>query len=221
MLHPGVLELHPIPADHIVTVLPSHVSNTSQSFISLVNELGTASSRAQGLPHIITTFSSFRHSTNKLYILVSDDCRSALGFLKVGVRHLFLWDRSGEQHELQPLCLLDFFTFPSQQRKGHGRRMIDRMLREEGLEMAAVPIDRPSNLCLRFMRKHFGLTEFLHQANNFVVFDEFWGENRPRQHPKTPVRRQQQEWEVETQPRARTPGPRRSGVNPITWRPYD
>jgi alpha-tubulin N-acetyltransferase 1 len=98
--------------------------------------------------------------------------------------------------------------------------MIDRMLREEGLEMAAVPIDRPSNSCLSFMKKHFGLTEFLHQANNFVVFDEFWADKKPRQHPTTPVKRQPPERKIET-PHARTPGARRSGVNPITWMPYD
>jgi hypothetical protein len=26
------------------------------------------------------------------------------------------------------------------------------------------------------MKKHFGLCSFLQQANNFVVFDEFWGD---------------------------------------------
>jgi alpha-tubulin N-acetyltransferase 1 len=221
MLLPGVRELRPNPTDHIATVLPSQVVSAPQSLIALINELGAASSRAQGLAHIITTFSSFRHSGNKLYILVSDDGRSALGFLKVGVRHLFLWDRAGKQHELQPLCLLDFFTFPSEQRKGYGRRMIDRMLREEGLEMRAVPIDRPSNLCLRFMKKHFGFSEFLQQANNFVVFDEFWGDKRPRPQPMTPVRGHPPERERETPPHARTPGARRSAVNPITWLPYD
>jgi alpha-tubulin N-acetyltransferase 1 len=223
MKHPGIRFLQASPDDHIATVLPSQVSSADQSVISLINELGTASSRAQGLPHIITTFSSFASSNSKLYILLSDDNTTALGFLKVGRRHLFLWDRAGAQHELEPLCLLDFFTFPNEQRKGYGRRTIDRMLREEHLEMRQIPIDRPSGLCLRFMNRHFGLSQYLTQANKYVVFDEFWSANPPGlrrgAQPMTPPKR------VSDRPapaaHSRTPGAPRTRLNPITWLPYD
>jgi alpha-tubulin N-acetyltransferase 1 len=123
------------------------------------------------------------------------------------------------QHELEPLCLLDFFTFPGEQRKGYGRRMIDRMLREEGLEMRQVPIDRPSPLCLRFMNRHFGLTEYLTQANKFVVFDEFWGGRPLKRQPMTPPKRVPDRPPPEAH--SRTPGAKRAGLNPITWLPYD
>jgi alpha-tubulin N-acetyltransferase 1 len=219
MKHPGIRLLRPSPADHIATVLPSEASSDPH-FISLVNELGAASSRSQGLPHTITTFSSFVSSESKLYLLLSDDHTTALGFLKVGPRHLFLWDRAGVQHELEPLCLLDFFTFPSEQRKGHGRRMIERMLRDEGLQMRQVPIDRPSPLCLRFMSRHFGLSEYLAQANKFVVFDEFWGARaQGGRHPMTPPKRAPGKPQPEAH--SRTPLARRAGLNPITWLPYD
>jgi alpha-tubulin N-acetyltransferase 1 len=101
--------------------------------------------------------------------------------------------------------------------------MIDRMLREEKLEMHQVPIDRPSGLCLRFMNKHFGLSQYLTQANKYVVFDEFWGQTEPvprrSGYPMTPPKR------INERPtpaaHSRTPGTSRTGLNPITWLPYD
>jgi alpha-tubulin N-acetyltransferase 1 len=224
MTQAGVRFLVPDPTDHIATVLPPEIATPHQDFIMLINELGQASSRTQGLSSIITTYSSFAQSDCKLYILVSDDGRTALGFLKVGPRHLFLWDRLGDQHELEPLCLLDFFIYPQYQRKGYGRRLVYRMLREEGMEMHQMPIDRPSLLCLSFMKKHFGMSQYVVQANKFVVFDEFWGGGGPRSVPKsqprTPVKRTQSGSPAVPQ-HARTPGAKRSGLNPITWLPYD
>jgi alpha-tubulin N-acetyltransferase 1 len=221
MKHPGVRFLHPSPNDHIGIVRASKLGGVSQSFISLVNDLGSASSRAQGLPHVITTFDTFTSDGNTLYILLSDDHTTALGFLKVGPRHLFLWDRMGHQRELELLCLLDFFTFPNEQRKGYGRRMIDRMLREEHCEMKCIPIDRPSSLCLQFMKKHFGLSKYIVQANKFVVFDEFWETNPKeiRDQPMTPPRKAVTR--SATEPHSRTPAAHRTGLNPITWLPYD
>jgi alpha-tubulin N-acetyltransferase 1 len=118
----------------------------------------------------------------KMYIL-TEGGKKVMGFVKVGVRNLFLWDRKGVQHEKKVLCLLDFFTYPICQRQGHGRRMINAMLEDQGLTMRQIPIDRPSALCLAFMKKHFGLAEFLSQSNNFVVFEEFWDEDQPAPPP--------------------------------------
>jgi alpha-tubulin N-acetyltransferase 1 len=230
MLHRGVSHLRPDPKDHIAILFPDEVINASKDLVSLINELGQASAREQNLGHVITTFNTFAGSDTKLYILVSDDSRTALGFLKTGPRHLFLWDHAGEQHEIQPLCLLDFFVCPSQQRKGYGRRLVNRMLEEEELEMKQVPIDRPSRLCLAFMKKHFGLERYLPQANNFVVFEQFWASRMPpdmptrfsqKKAPLTPIRQQIREVASTGFARgARTP-PKRPGLNPITWQPYD
>jgi alpha-tubulin N-acetyltransferase 1 len=219
----GVRFLFPDPTDHIATLVPAQVAPPHQDLILFINELGQASSRIQALSSIITTFSSFAQSDCKLYILVSDDGQTALGFLKVGPRHLFLWDRMGDQHELQPLCLLDFFIYPEYQRKGYGRRLINRMLREENVEMHQLPIDRPSTLCLSFMKKHFGLSQYVVQANKFVAFDEFWGNvpiSVPKNSTRTPVKKVLMERPV-VPPHAGTPGAKRSGLNPITWLPYD
>jgi alpha-tubulin N-acetyltransferase 1 len=179
MDHPGVRLL--TPGSNGIAILTSRQCRKAHAEImSLINQLGTASSRAQGLSHVITTYASFASSDNTMYILTAENGKKALGFVKIGRRNLFLWDRRGVQHEKNVLCLLDFFTFPSCQRKGYGRKMIDAMLADSSVQMKQVPIDRPSSLCLSFMKSHFGLVSFLPQSNNFVVFDEFWREEMPR-----------------------------------------
>ena len=227
MEHPGVRFLEP-GDDGIAVVAPTAAERGGEDFARFVNAIGSASSRAQGLSHTITTFSSFVASDDELYVLVSEDGQSALGFLRVGPKHLFLWDRAGGQHEYMILCLLDFFTYPSEQRKGYGRRMIDRMLADKHLMMQQMPIDRPSTLCLAFMKKHFGLKDYLPQSNNFVVFDQFWGsEPTPETRPshlhgpaRTPARPRPSAAPMGS-PHAQTPGRKRTGLNPITWQPYD
>lgn len=174
MEHPGARRLT-VDGNGICMMTSRQARKVPDEVMSLINQLGIASSRAQGLSHVITTYSSFTNSDSKMYILVSDDGKKALGFVKVGVRNLFLWDRRGVQHEKKTLCLLDFFTSPNCQRQGYGKKMIDVMLADQKKEMKDIPIDRPSRLCLSFMNKHFGLKDYVNQSNNFVVFDQFWG----------------------------------------------
>lgn len=228
MQHPGVAFLHPDP-EGIAILTPENALRGDANLIDFINKLGNASSRAQNLAHTITTYSAFTGDGNEiLYILVSEDKTTALGFVKIGPKHLYLWDHAGIQHEMTPLCLLDFFTYPSEQRKGYGRKMIDRVLADKHLQMQQIPIDRPSHLCLAFMRKHFGLKDYLKQANNFVVFDEFWMTEMPPDvrlkdtffQPRTPVKRAPQ-YGIRVAPHASTPIKKRTGVNPITWEPYD
>lgn len=54
---------------------------------------------------------------------------SLVGLLKVGRKRLFVYDLQGNQHELMPLCLLDFFIYTTEQRKGHGKHLFDFMLK--------------------------------------------------------------------------------------------
>jgi alpha-tubulin N-acetyltransferase 1 len=220
MEHRGVRHL--TPGSNGIVVLKARQSRKVHIEVSgLINQLGQASSRAQGLGHVITTFTSFSNSDNTLYILLDDAGKQALGFLKVGVRNLFLWDRRGVQHEKKILCLLDFFTCPNCQRQGHGKRMIDAMLEDHQLDMRQVPIDRPSALCLRFMNKHFGLSEFVSQSNHFVVFDEFWECESDCSRPlpaianTSPIRTNQA---ITNVAKAIIANPtKRTHYNPITW----
>ena len=51
-----------------------------------------------------------------------------MGILKVGHKKLFVYDNIKVQHELEPLCVLDFYVHESRQRMGCGRKLFDFML---------------------------------------------------------------------------------------------
>lgn len=51
-----------------------------------------------------------------------------VGLLRVGKKVLFIYDSKGNQHELTPLCVLDFYIHTTQQRKGYGKKLFDTML---------------------------------------------------------------------------------------------
>jgi alpha-tubulin N-acetyltransferase 1 len=40
---------------------------------------------------------------------------AVVGFLKVGIKKLFVYDSEGIQHETDPLCALDFYVHESRQ----------------------------------------------------------------------------------------------------------
>lgn len=227
----AVKKLHP-DSDHFVILHAREARSLPEDVKAIINKMGIASSKAQGLNHIITSFSSFISGDNTIYMLLDDENKMVLGFIKVGYRNLFLWDRNGSQHEMKILCLLDFFTYPACQRKGYGKMMIDKMLADQNKQMRQIPIDKPSPLCLSFMKKHFGLSEYLPQSNNYVVFDQFWespklnGKNNegnvmpkplltPNNKPKPKI------MAPLINPIHRSPAPRRQQLNPITWLPYD
>jgi len=60
------------------------------------------------------------------------------------------------------------------QRTGVGFALVDSMLGHERTEPRKVAWDRPTPKSLAFLSKHFGLTNYVPQPNNFVVFDEYF-----------------------------------------------
>jgi len=94
--------------------------------------------------------------------------------LKIGKKKLFLFDGKGTQHEMFPMCILDFYIHESRQRKGAGKFLFEHMLVVENLPVHHFAIDRPSDKLIFFLRKHYGLTKIMPQVNNFVVFDGFF-----------------------------------------------
>lgn len=81
--------------------------------------MGMASSKAQGLPSIITSGSRLFTSDNRLYMRAENN--KVLGMLKVGVKRLFIRNDSGAIKEINPLCVLDFYVHESVQRNGIGK----------------------------------------------------------------------------------------------------
>lgn len=98
--------------------------------------------------------------------------------LKVGEKKLFVHDTQGQTHEMIPLCVLDFYVYDNQQRKGYGLRMFNKMLELENVRVEHLAVDSPSEKSTRFLKKHYNLKNPINQVNNFVVFGGFF-ENRP------------------------------------------
>ena len=67
--------------------------------------------------------------------------------------------------------VLDFYVDEEYQRLGVGRSLFEGMLGHEEAEAPRLAYDRPSPKLLGFLRKHYGLTEYTPQTNNYVLFE--------------------------------------------------
>eukprot|EP00928_Gymnodinium_smaydae_P092421 TRINITY_DN762_c0_g1_i1.p1 TRINITY_DN762_c0_g1~~TRINITY_DN762_c0_g1_i1.p1 ORF type:complete len:311 (+),score=44.29 TRINITY_DN762_c0_g1_i1:89-1021(+) len=155
---------------------------------TVLEEMGQRSAVAQGLRRPVTFGSPTGLGDQRVYLLV--DGRTALGFLKVGRKRLFVAappptdvgfrgaqrfaDVQDALREIEPLCALDFYVHERCQRRGHGRRLFDAMLAREKVEPAMLGYDRPSPKLLGFLSSHYGLNKYRPQNNNFVVFDRYF-----------------------------------------------
>ncbi|XP_054769734.2 alpha-tubulin N-acetyltransferase 1-like [Lytechinus pictus] len=148
----------------------------------VIDQMGIASSKAQGLNHVITTARRLRFTDNKLYVVTDSNANSGLGavvgILKTGRKNLFVLDRHGNQTEMQPICVLDFYVHESCQRKGYGKKLFTHMLQAEEVKPNHLAIDRPSHKFLSFLMKHYNLRATISQVNNFVIFEGFFN-NQP------------------------------------------
>ena len=138
----------------------------------ILNSMGEASSKAQHLNTIITSAHKFFISNHRIFIKA--DQNKVLGFIKVGSKKLFLRDRNFNYHEVNTLCVLDFYVHESTQRRGIGKQLFDYMLKFEKKIPTELAYDRPSEKLLSFLNKYFGLNDYISQNNNYVVFDEFF-----------------------------------------------
>jgi alpha-tubulin N-acetyltransferase 1 len=160
---------------------------TGDNLMTVLDTLGKKSAVAQGLKKPVTFGSVCSLLGQRIYLMVED--RSALGFIKVGTKRLFvappalhasrsITDVRDALKEINPVCVLDFYVHESCQRTGLGRRLFDAMLEGEGVTATQLAYDKPSNKFLPFLRKHFGLSRYQPQNNNFVIFDEFFHSGR-------------------------------------------
>ncbi|XP_076455135.1 uncharacterized protein LOC143289838 [Babylonia areolata] len=144
----------------------------------IINKMGEASAKAQGLSGTITTGRRLETSDHHLYIMKDPEGCSGrgavIGILKLGRKRLFVYDRHGQQWEMNPLCVLDFYVHESRQRMGCGRRLFDFMLQAEDTAPQHLAVDRPSHKFSSFLAKHYGLKTEIPQVNNFVIFEGFF-----------------------------------------------
>ena len=93
---------------------------------------------------------------------------------KLDINKLFIRDEIGNIKEIEPMSVLDFYVHESYQRTGYGKFLFETMLDKERLEPNKIAYDRPSKKLLKFLKKHYGLANYVSQANNFVVFSSYF-----------------------------------------------
>ncbi|XP_032744977.1 alpha-tubulin N-acetyltransferase 1 isoform X2 [Rattus rattus] len=171
------------PARRPGTTTPARV-DLQQQIMTIVDELGKASAKAQHLPAPITSALRMQSNRHVIYVLKDTSARPAgkgaiIGFLKVGYKKLFVLDDREAHNEVEPLCILDFYIHESVQRHGHGRELFQYMLQKERVEPHQLAIDRPSPKLLKFLNKHYNLETTVPQVNNFVIFEGFFAHQHP------------------------------------------
>ncbi|KAL0851705.1 hypothetical protein ABMA28_000030 [Loxostege sticticalis] len=150
-----------------------------ESLSKLIDALGEQSAAAQGLNKVITTAEKLRNSpTHTLYLLKDPSGKGGrgevIGMLKVGRKHLFLFDEHDKVCEVEPLCVLDFFVLRDRQRHGYGQLLFDHMLEDTGTSAAELAIDGPSPKMEQFLARHYGIQRLMRQNNNFAVSPQFF-----------------------------------------------
>ena len=74
---------------------------------------------AQGLSTTITTANKFFTSNHRIFIKAKEN--SIIGYVKVGIKKLFIRDNFNNYNEISPMCVLDFYVHENFQRTGHGK----------------------------------------------------------------------------------------------------
>lgn len=176
-----------------------------QQIMTIVDELGKASAKAQHLSAPITSASRMQSNRHVMYVLKDTSVRPAgkgaiIGFLKVGYKKLFVLDDREAHNEVEPLCILDFYIHESLQRHGHGQELFQYMLQKERVEPHQLAIDRPSPKLLKFLNKHYNLESTVPQVNNFVIFEGFFAHQHRPPAPSLRATRHFRADEVDTTP---------------------
>lgn len=147
---------------------------------AILPKLGLMSQEAQGLPAPVTTTAArLKAGNHKLYLALAKGT-VVLGLLKTGPKMLSIYDRKAHIHQRAFVSLLDFYVNAACRRQGIGMTMFQAMLEEEAKTEGGakgaweIAYDRPSKLCLSFLKKHFGLEKYVEQPNNYVVFDDYF-----------------------------------------------
>lgn len=144
------------------------------NFSQIVDEMGRASCKAQGLGQPVTSSHLLQGTNHKLYIICDTDNKKVKGILKIGYKKLFIHNLDHQYVEMTPLCVLDFYIHESYQRKGIGKFLFEFMLKSQNIEPRLIAYDAPSPKLLNFLNKYYGLKSFMPQNCNFVVYYDYF-----------------------------------------------
>ncbi|KOX71873.1 Alpha-tubulin N-acetyltransferase [Melipona quadrifasciata] len=107
-------------------------SECQRQLSRVLDDMGEASARAQGLNKPITSTLKLRDTDHVVYLLVDNEANNGLGsvvgLLKTGSKNLFMFDETGAHYQLKPRCILDFYVHESRQRMGLGNILYQHML---------------------------------------------------------------------------------------------
>eukprot|EP01029_Cantina_marsupialis_P027134 TRINITY_DN748_c0_g1_i1.p1 TRINITY_DN748_c0_g1~~TRINITY_DN748_c0_g1_i1.p1 ORF type:complete len:777 (-),score=189.66 TRINITY_DN748_c0_g1_i1:135-2309(-) len=146
--------------------------------------MGEGSRKAQGLAKILTSFTKLIHSSDTLFVHFNKT--QVQGILKIGSRKLFI-AYDGSMKEIDPVCVLDFYVHESVQRGGIGKRLFQFMLRYTRLPALKLAYDRPSPKLIAFLGRHYDLTRYSPQNNNYVVFYDYFEDEEDTPRSKTGI----------------------------------
>ncbi|XP_041451529.1 alpha-tubulin N-acetyltransferase 1-like [Drosophila obscura] len=161
-----------------------HSADTTCKIAAIVDYMGQQSATAQELVSPVTTAQRLGKSDNQTIYLLGDATDgprgSVLGLLKVGTKDLYLYDETGQPHQVKRApAILDFYVHESRQRCGLGKRLFEAMLAQEKWSPAKLSVDRPSPKLILFMARHYGLVRTIPQANHFVVYEGYFNDMIP------------------------------------------
>ncbi|KAL5241783.1 hypothetical protein ACI65C_009193 [Semiaphis heraclei] len=146
---------------------------------SIIDEMGKVSAMTQNLESPITSANKLINSDHVIYMMTEQNTPAnfaVIGFLKMGWKKLFLYNKQGTRSETAVYCLLDFYIHASKQRQGYGKQLIEYMLQDIKLHPKHLVIDKPTTSLLQFMWKNFQLLKLVNQGNNFAVYEDFFDE---------------------------------------------
>ncbi|CAH0577700.1 unnamed protein product [Chrysodeixis includens] len=155
------------------------VRAVQDSIAKIIDNLGEQSAAAQGLNKVITTADKLRNNPAHIIYLLKDfrgkeGKGEVIGMLKVGRKHLFLFDERDTVREVEPLCVLDFYVLRDRQRMGYGRKLYDYMLQDLEVMAWEMAIDGPSAKMEQFLSRNYAVDRLMRQNNNFAVAPNFF-----------------------------------------------
>ena len=172
----------PLLSEHSV----STVTSSTLSLLSpeererlriVVDNAGRRSAHAQDLNQPITSLTKLAHSDHVLHVCaerITPRKTVVVGIIKTGRKKLFIYNDSPVLQEIEPVCVLDFYVHESFQRKGYGKKLFEHVLQHERARPENLAYDRPSPKFLAFLSKHYSLSNYVPQRNNFVVFRRYF-----------------------------------------------
>lgn len=153
-------------------------SSSYNGLHAIIDAMGAASAKAQGLGAIITSVEKLKQRDHKMYFLADHEANDGkggcIGFLRVGViNNIWVIDNFGKHVKTKPMCVLDFYVHESCQRRGFGKELFEAMLADQRVVPGDLAYDRPSPKLLGFLALHYRLTSPRKQPNSFVIYQPF------------------------------------------------